>query len=178
FPPGVEYRIPLDTTRFIRTAVSEVLYTLALAVFLVLLVVYFFLGNWRATLIPMATVPVSLIGAMVVLSAAGMSINTVTLFALILAIGLVVDDAIVVIENVERLIAEGNDPHQAAIISMQQVTSPIIATTLVLLAVFVPVAFVPGITGVLYKQFAITIATTMVISCVVALTLSPALCAV
>ncbi|MCG8359312.1 MAG: multidrug efflux RND transporter permease subunit [Kiloniellales bacterium] len=177
FPKDIEYAIVYDTTRFVRASILEVLQTLAIAVFLVIVVVYVFLQDWRSTLVPMATIPVSLIGAIAVLNALGFSINTITLFGLILAIGIVVDDAIVVIENVQRLIAEGRPAREATIESMRQVTGPIIATTLVLLAVFVPVAFLPGITGQLYQQFAVTLSAAVVLSSVNALTLSPALCA-
>ncbi len=177
FPKDLTYRISFDATRFVEASIVEVVVTLCLAVVLVILVVYLFLQDWRSTLVPMATIPVSLIGAIAVLNLLGFSINTITLFGLILAIGIVVDDAIVVIENVQRLLAEGRDPREATIATMQQVTGPILATTLVLLAVFVPVAFLPGITGKLYQQFAVTLSAAVVLSSINALTLSPALCA-
>jgi HAE1 family hydrophobic/amphiphilic exporter-1 len=178
FPDGLEYTIIYDTTRFVEEAVEEVVVTLFLAVLFVIGVIYLFLQDWRSTLIPMVTIPVSLIGTLAALNVMDYSINTITLFGLILAIGTVVDDAIVVIENVQRLISEGVAPRKAAIQSMRQVTSPIIATTLVLLAVFVPVGFIPGITGQLYQQFAVTVSVAVLFSTLNALTLSPALCAV
>jgi HAE1 family hydrophobic/amphiphilic exporter-1/multidrug efflux pump len=178
FPAGMVYDIPYDTTKFIEVSIQEVLKTLAEAMILVILVVYLFLQSWRATLIPAAAVPVSLIGTFAGMQALGFSINTLTLFGRVLAIGIVVDDAIVVVENVERHIREeGVPPKEAAKRAMTEVTAPIIAIVLVLSAVFVPVAFLGGITGELYKQFAITIAMAVTISGVVALTLSPALAA-
>lgn len=178
FPKGLSYDIPFDTTRFISESIREVVSTLAQAVLLVILVVFLFLQNWRATLIPSIAIPVSLIGTFAVMNALGYSINTVTLFGLVLAIGVVVDDAIVVIENVERLITrEGKAPKEATVQAMKEVSGPIVATTLVLLAVFIPVGFMPGITGGLYAQFAVTISVAVVISSINALTLSPALCA-
>ena len=177
FPEGLEYEIAFDTTDFIDSSIKEVVNTLFQAVLLVILVVFLFLQNWRATLIPAIAIPVSLIGTFAVMLALGFSINTITLFGLVLAIGVVVDDAIVVIENVERLITkEGMDPKAATSKAMKEVAGPIVATTLVLLAVFVPVAFMPGITGGLYSQFAVTISVAVVISSINALTLSPALC--
>ncbi len=177
FPPGVKYDIPYDTTRFIEVSIEEVAKTLIIAMVLVVLVVYLFLQSWRATLIPAVAVPVSLIGALAGMQALGFSINTLTLFGMVLAIGIVVDDAIVVVENVERHMERGLPPKEAAKKAMEEVTGPIIAIVLVLAAVFVPVAFLGGITGQLYKQFAITIAISVAISGFVALTLSPALCA-
>ncbi|WP_447600360.1 multidrug efflux RND transporter permease subunit [Nitrospira sp. Nam80] len=177
FPHGVTYDIPYDTTRFVEVSINEVVATLRDAMILVLLVVYVFLQSWRATLIPAAAVPVSLIGTFAGMSALGFSINTLTLFGLVLAIGIVVDDAIVVVENVERHMANGLSPKDAAKKAMTEVTGPVIAIVLVLCAVFVPVGFLGGITGQLYKQFAITIAVSVTISGIVALTLSPALCA-
>lgn len=178
FPPGVSHNIPYDTTTFIEVSIKEVLRTLAEATLLVILVVFVFLQSWRATLIPAVAVPVSLIGALAGLAALGFSINTLTLFGMVLAIGIVVDDAIVVVENVERHITQGGlSPRDAAKKAMDEVTGPVIAIVLVLAAVFVPVAFLGGITGELYKQFAITIALSVAISGFVALTLSPALCA-
>ena len=177
FPPGVTYDVPYDTTRFIEVSIEEVVKTLRDAMILVILVVYLFLQSWRATLIPAVAVPVSLIGTFAGMAALGFSINTLTLFGMILAIGIVVDDAIVVVENVERHIEEGLSPKEAAKKAMEEVTGPVIAIVLVLAAVFVPVGFLGGITGQLYKQFAITIAISVAISGFVALTLSPALCA-
>ncbi|ROQ89830.1 efflux RND transporter permease subunit [Desulfosoma caldarium] len=178
-PQDMAYEIILDTTRYVSAAIREIQWTLGLTFLLVLLVNYVFLQDWRATLVPTVTIPVSLIGTFAVLLALGYSANTISLFALIMAIGLVVDDAIVVVENVFRLMAEENlSPKDAAIKSMEQVTGPIIATTLVLLAIFVPVGFMPGITGQLYKQFAVTICTSVLISTLCALTLSPAMCAI
>jgi HAE1 family hydrophobic/amphiphilic exporter-1 len=179
FPPDLAYNITYDTTQFVTATIEEVLRTLGEAFVLVVIVVFLFLGQWRATLIPMIAVPVSLIGTFAVLEAAGYSANTISLFALVLAIGIVVDDAIVVVENVERVMAEDKiGPKEAARKAMKEITAPIVAITLVLLSVFVPVAFIPGVTGELYRQFAVTIAVAMLISAVNALTLSPALCAV
>lgn len=177
FPPGVTYDIPYDTTRFVDVSIKEVIKTLGEAMVLVVLVVYLFLQSWRATLIPVLAVPVSLIGTFAGMAALGFSINTLTLFGLVLAIGIVVDDAIVVVENVERHMANGLPPIDAAKKAMEEVAGPVIAIVLVLCAVFVPVGFLGGITGQLYKQFAITIAVSVAISGFVALTLSPALCA-
>ncbi len=178
FPPGVSWDIPYDTTRFIEVSIEEVVKTLGAAMVLVILVVYLFLQSWRTTLIPGVAVPVSLIGAFAGMQALGFSINTLTLFGMILAIGLVVDDAIIVVENVERHMKEECcSSKEAAKRAMAEVTGPVIAIVLVLCAVFVPVGFLGGITGQLYKQFAITIALSVTISGVVALTLSPALCA-
>jgi len=178
FPEGMDYVIPFDTTRFVSASIKEVRNTLIEAMVLVLAVVFLFLQSWRATLIPMVAVPISLIGTFAGLWLFGFSINTLTLFAMVLAIGIVVDDAIVVLENVERLMAEEKlPPKQAAIKAMHQVTGALIAIVLVLCAVFVPVAFLGGIAGQLYKQFAVTVAVAVVLSGVVALTLTPALCA-
>ena len=179
FPDGLAYAIPYDTTEFIIRSIEEVKITLYQAVALVILVVFLFLQNWRATIIPSIAIPVSLVGTFAFMLVMGYSINTITLFGLVLAIGIVVDDAIVVIENVERLIKEEKLPiKQAVTQAMEQVSGPIVATTLVLLAVFVPVAFMPGITGELYKQFSVTISFAVLISSLNALTLSPALCTV
>jgi multidrug efflux pump len=179
FPAGLEYSIPYDTTRFVEVSIKEVVETLLIAMVLVFLVVYLFLQSWRATLIPFAAVPVSLIGTFAGLMVLGYSINTLTLFGMVLAIGIVVDDAIVVLENVERIMHEqGLAPREAAILAMREVTSPIIAIVLVLCAVFVPIAFLGGLTGELYRQFAVTISMAVVISGIVALTLTPALCVV
>lgn len=178
FPEGMDYVIPYDTTYFVSASIKEVVHTLAEAMLLVLAVVFIFLQSWRATLIPMIAVPISLIGSFAGLWLFGFSINMLTLFAMVLAIGIVVDDAIVVLENVERLMAEEKlPPKQAAIKAMQQVTGALIAIVLVLCAVFIPVAFLGGIAGQLYKQFAVTVAVAVVLSGVVALTLTPALCA-
>ncbi len=177
FPAGVSYDIPYDTTTFIDVSIREVVKTLGEAMLLVILVVFLFLQSWRATLIPAIAVPISLIGTLAGMEALGFSINTLTLFGMVLAIGIVVDDAIVVVENVERHMSQGLSPRDAAKRAMSEVTGPVIAIVLVLAAVFVPVAFLGGITGELYKQFAITIALSVAISGFVALTLSPALCA-
>ena len=176
FPQGLEYSILYDTTEFISRSIEEVTTTLYQAVALVILVVFLFLQNWRMTIIPSIAIPVSLIGTFAVMNILGYSINTISLFGLVMAIGIVVDDAIVVIENVERHISEGMSPKEATLLTMTEVTGAVIATTLVLLAVFVPVAFMPGITGTLYKQFSVTISVAVVISSINALTLSPALC--
>ena len=178
FPTGVSYDIPYDTTTFIDVSIKEVLKTLVEATLLVILVVFVFLQSWRATLIPAVAVPISLIGTLAGMAVLGFSINTLTLFGMVLAIGIVVDDAIVVVENVERHMTRGGlSPRDAAKKAMDEVAGPVIAIVLVLAAVFVPVAFLGGITGELYKQFAITIALSVAISGFVALTLSPALCA-
>lgn len=177
FPEDVAYDIPFDTTEFVEKSLEDVIMTLMMTFALVVTVVFVFLGSWRATIIPMVAIPVSLIGTFAILLIAGMSLNTISLFALVLAIGIVVDDAIIVVENVERIIAEeGLSPKEATAKAMGQITTPVIATTLVLLAVFVPTIFMPGITGRLYSQFAVTISVAVVISSVNALTLSPALC--
>ncbi len=178
FPPGMDYLIPFDTTRVIEASVREVMKTLGEAAVLVLLVVFVFLQHWRATLIPMIAVPVSLIGSFAGLYALGFSINTLTLFAMVLAVGIVVDDAIVVLENVERLMREENmEAKEAAIESMFEVSGAVLAIVLVLCAVFVPVAFLGGIAGQLYRQFAVTVAISVLLSGFTALTLTPALCA-
>ncbi|WIY24644.1 efflux RND transporter permease subunit [Parasedimentitalea psychrophila] len=177
FPDDVIYSVPFNTTDFVEQSLSDVISTLILAFALVVSVVFVFLGSWRATIIPMVAIPVSLIGTFAFLLLLDMSLNTISLFALVLAIGIVVDDAIIVVENVERLIAEeGLEPREATRKAMGQITGPVIATTLVLLAVFVPVTFMPGITGELFSQFAVTISVAVVISSINALTLSPALC--
>jgi len=178
FPEGLDYQISYDTTRYVSTAVQQVVISLMQAVGLVIAITFLFLGNWRATLVPTVAIPVSLIATFAVLLTMGMSINTVTLFGLILAIGIVVDDAILVIENCDRHMRE--DPSMsakdAALITMQEVGGAVIATTLVLLAVFIPVAMLPGITGEMYRQFAVTICVAVLFSSLNALTLSPALC--
>ncbi|MDB5515243.1 MAG: hydrophobe/amphiphile efflux family transporter [Tardiphaga sp.] len=180
FPEGLTYLVQYDSTTFVNDTITEVLKTLGEAFVLVVIVVFLFLGNLRATVIPAIAVPVSLIGAFAVLLVLGYSANTVSLLAMVLAIGIVVDDAIVVVENVERVMEEEPDlsPADATKKAMTQITAPIIAITLVLLSVFVPIAFIPGISGTLFRQFAVTISAAMVISALNALTLSPALCAV
>ncbi|MCF6174586.1 MAG: multidrug efflux RND transporter permease subunit [Victivallaceae bacterium] len=178
FPKDLKYGFIYDTTRFIQASISEVLVTLVIAVFLVVLVTYIFLQNFRSTLIPALAIPVSLIGTFAALLALGYSINLITLFGLILAIGIVVDDAITVIESVNhKMNNDGLSAETATIETMKLITSPVIATTMVLMAVFVPVMFLPGMTGVLYRQFAVTISVAVCISSLNALTLSPALCA-
>ena len=178
FPPGVEYRIVYDPTRFVQSSIEEVVVTLLEAIALVVLVVIIFLQTWRASLIPLLAVPVSIVGTFAVLLALGFSINTLTLFGLVLAIGIVVDDAIVVVENVERNIEAGLSPRDASVKAMQEVSGPIVAIGLVLCAVFVPLAFVSGLEGQFYRQFAVTIAISTVISAFNSLTLSPALAAI
>ena len=177
FPPGVEYRTVYDTTIFVRDSIKAVVTTLFEAVLLVVLVVILFLQTWRASIIPLIAVPVSVVGTFAALYLLGFSINTLTLFGLVLAIGIVVDDAIVVVENVERNIEEGLTPLAAAHQAMKEVSGPIVAIALVLCAVFVPMAFLTGVTGQFYKQFAVTIAISTVISAINSLTLSPALAA-
>ncbi len=178
FPEGMQYVLPYDTSQFVKASIWEVVKTLGEAMILVVLVVYLFLQTWRATLIPIIAVPISLIGTFAGLWLLGYSINTMTLFAMVLSIGIVVDDAIVVLENIERLMTEEKlSPLNAAIKAMQQVSSAVVAMTLVLAAVFVPVAFLGGMAGELYRQFAVTVAVAGVISGIVALTLTPALCA-
>lgn len=178
FPAGMDYVVPFDTTKFVQASIKEVVHTLIEALVMVALVVFLFLQNWRATLIPLVAVPVSLIGTFAGLWLFGFSINTLTLFAMVLAIGIVVDDAIVVLENVERLMWEQKlPPKEAAIEAMREVSSAVVAIVLVLCAVFIPVAFLGGIAGKLYQQFAVTVAISVTLSGVVALTLTPALCA-
>src|SRR6201991_1933066 len=178
FPEGIDYKIAMDTTEFTRASITDVVHTFFEAVILVVIVVFVFLQNLRATLIPVLAVPVSIVGTFMGMAALGFSINMLTLFGMVLAIGIVVDDAIVVIENVERnMTVHKLDPKTAAKQAMDEVAGPVVAIVLVLCAVFVPVAFLGGITGQLYKQFAITIAISVVLSGVVALTLSPALAA-
>jgi len=177
FPPGMEYRLVYDTVVFVEKSIDAVLKTLFEAILLVVVVVVVFLQNWRATLIPLLSVPVSLIGTFAVMAGLGLSLNTLSLFGLVLAIGIVVDDAIVVVENVERHIGLGLSAKDATKKAMQEVVGPIIATSLVLAAVFVPTAFITGVSGAFYKQFALTIAVSTLISAFNSLTLSPALCA-
>jgi hydrophobic/amphiphilic exporter-1 (mainly G- bacteria), HAE1 family len=175
FPTGMEYKIPLDTTKAVTAGIHEIVVTLGVALLLVILVVFLFLQGWRATLIPLLAVPVSLIGTFIAFPALGFSINTLSLFGLVLAIGLVVDDAIIVVEAVEHHIDLGLSPRDATYRAMEEVGGPVIAIALILAAVFIPTAAIPGITGRLYQQFAITIAISVLISAFNALTLSPAL---
>ena len=178
FPEGVETVIPFDTTPFVRAAIHEVVKTLIEAIILVICVMYLFLQNWRATIIPTIAVPVVLLGTFAVLSVLGFSINVLTMFAMVLAIGLLVDDAIVVVENVERVMKEDRcDPRTATIKSMNQITGALIGIAMVLSAVFIPMAFFGGSTGIIYRQFSVTIVSAMVLSVIIALTLTPALCA-
>jgi multidrug efflux pump len=178
FPTGLSWKVPYDTTHYVKVSMKEVLYTLLEAMLLVFVVVYVFLQNWRATLIPALAVPISLIGTLAAMYAFGFSINTLTLFGMVLAIGIVVDDAIVVLENVERhMRTEGVDAKEATRRALSEVAGPVIAIVLVLTAVFVPVAFLGGLIGEMYRQFAMTIAVSVIISGFVALTLTPALCA-
>ena len=178
FPQGITYDIPYDTTLFVTESINEVIHTFFEAVLLVIAVVYLFLQNYRATLIPILAVPVSIIGAFAGMYALGFSINLLTLFGLILAIGIVVDDAIIVLENIERIMSEeGLSPKEAAIKAMEEVSGAVVAVALVLSSVFLPIAFLGGMTGVMYKQFSVTIAVSVIISALVALTLTPSLCA-
>jgi hydrophobe/amphiphile efflux-1 (HAE1) family protein len=178
FPAGVDYQIIYDPTHFVGKSVKEVIVTIFVAILLVVAVVFVFLQTWRATLIPVVAIPVSLVGTFVILAALGVSINNLSMFGLVLAVGIVVDDAIVVVENVERNMRHGMSPREAAHRTIDEVGEAIIAIALTLCAVFVPVAFMSGISGLFFKQFAVTIAASTVISCFVSLTLSPALCAV
>src|SRR5271165_3083726 len=180
FPDDLEWKVTYDPTTFVKATVHEVQKTLVEAFILVVLVVFLFLGSLRATIIPAVAVPVSLIGAFIVLNAIGYSANSVSLLAVVLAIGIVVDDAIVVVENVERVMEENPalSPGDATKQAMREITAPIIAITLVLLSVFVPIGFIPGISGELFRQFAVTVSVSMLLSAINALTLSPALCAV
>ena len=177
FPDGIDYTILRDTTETIKESLAEVIHAIVLAVILVTIVVYMFLGDWRTSLVPFVSIPVSLIGTLIIFSICGFSINTLTLFGFVLAVGTVVDDSIVVVENVQRHIDSGVPPKEATIISMQEITGAVIATSLVLMAVFVPCCFISGISGKLFQQFAVTIAASIGFSVVVALTLAPALCA-
>src|SRR5262249_46521464 len=179
FPPGLKAAVAFDTTLVIGESIRDVLITLLEAIALVIIVIYVFLQGWRSTFIPAITIPVSLVGTFIFVKAFGFSINTLTLFGITLATGLVVDDAIVVIENVERHIVEGiTEPHNAASVAMKEVAGAVIATSLVLVAVFVPVALFPGTTGIMFRQFALTIAFSVSISAFNALTLTPALSAI
>ncbi|MET0407509.1 MAG: efflux RND transporter permease subunit, partial [Hyphomicrobium sp.] len=177
FPKGIAYGMHYDTTRFVSAAMHDVVFTLLEALFLVVLVVYVFLQSWRTTIIPTIAIPVSLIATLVIMEALGFSLNMLSLLGMVLAIGLVVDDAIVVVENVERQLENGLKPMDAALKAMSEVTGPIIATTGVLMAVFIPVAFIPGVSGRLYNQFALTVAISVGLSAFNSLTLSPALAA-
>jgi len=176
FPDGMKYDIPFDTTRFVTASIEEVYSTLIVAIILVVLVIFIFLQDWRATLVPSAAIPVALIGTFAVMAGLGFSINMLTLFGIVLAIGIVVDDAIVVVENTSRHLEDGLSGKDAAVKAMQEITGPVIATTLVLLAVFVPTAFMGGIVGQMYQQFALTISAAVIFSTINALSLSPALC--
>lgn len=178
FPPDMEYEVTLDSTLPIKASLENIIHTLFEAAFLVLLVVFLFLQSFRATLIPMLTVPVALIGTFAAFPLFGFSVNTLTMFGLVLAIGIVVDDAIVVVEAVQHHLEHGKSPREATLQAMREVSGPVVAIALVLCAVFVPVAFMGGVTGRLYQQFAITIAVSVVLSAINALTLSPALCAI
>jgi HAE1 family hydrophobic/amphiphilic exporter-1 len=177
FPPGLEYAIPFNTTKFVESAINEVYETLAIAGVLVLVVILVFLQSWRALAVPGTTVPITIVGAFAFMYAAGFSVNLLTLFGLILAIGIVVDDAIVIVENAAHHIERGMKPREATIRAMNEVSGPVVSITLVLMAVFIPTAFMSGITGQMYRQFALTIAATALISAVNALTLKPAQCA-
>src|SRR5206468_3142661 len=174
FPQGVDYRIVYDTTVFVNESIHEVYKTLYEAFILVFIVVLIFLQDWRATLMPMIDVPVSLIGTFAVMALMGFSLNNLSLFGLVLAIGIVVDDAIVVVENVERWMATGLAPREATIKAMDEITGPVIAITLVLSSVFIPTAFITGISGQFYRQFALTIAASTIISAINAMTMAPA----
>jgi hydrophobe/amphiphile efflux-1 (HAE1) family protein len=178
FPSGVDYKDIYDPTTFVSQSIHEIVVTIFIAIALVVGVVYLFLQNWRATIVPVIAIPVSLVGTFTILAALGASINNLSLFGLVLAVGIVVDDAIVVVENIERNMELGMSPREAAHQTMDEVSAALIAIALTLCAVFVPVAFISGISGLFFRQFAITIAASTVISCFVSLTLSPALCAI
>jgi hydrophobe/amphiphile efflux-1 (HAE1) family protein len=175
FPAGIDYTIPYDSTRFVRASIQDVIFTLLAAIGLVILVVFVFLQNWRATLIPLLTVPVAVIGAIALFPLLGFSINITSMFGLVLSIGIVVDDAIVVVEAVQRNIDDGMRPHEATIRAMEQVSAPVVAIACILAAVFIPVAFLGGISGQIYRQFSLTIASSVLLSAFSALSLSPAL---
>ena len=178
FPAGIEYAIPYDTSPFVEVSIEKVLHTLIEAVVLVFLVMFLFLQNFRYTIIPTLVVPVALLGTCAVMLVAGFSINVLTMFAMVLAIGILVDDAIVVVENVERIMAEeGLSPREATRKAMRQITGAIIGITLVLTAVFVPMAFFPGAVGIIYQQFSLTMVVSILFSGFLALSLTPALCA-
>jgi HAE1 family hydrophobic/amphiphilic exporter-1 len=176
FPQDMDYAISLDQTNSVTEGMKEIIQTLLIAIVLVILVVYVFLQDWRATLIPLLAVPVSLVGTFIFFPLFGFSINTLSMFGLVLAVGLVVDDAIVVVEGVQRHIEEGLAPKDAARKAMEELSGPVIGIALVLSSVFVPTAFIPGITGRLYQQFAVTIAISVVFSAFNALTLRPGAC--
>ncbi len=176
FPADIDYIIPFETVSVVKVSIQEVVKTLLLALLLVAIVVFIFLQNWRATLIPILAIPVSIIGTFIFFVPLGFTVNTLTLFALVLAIGIVVDDAIIVVEAVQHYIDEENmSPRDAAFSAMKDISGPVVAIALILAAVFVPVGFFPGIVGKLYQQFAITIAVSVLLSAFVALTLTPAL---
>lgn len=176
FPQGIEYKIQRDETEFVRESINEVIHAITLAIILVGIVTYLFLGSARAAFIPFCAIPVSLIGVFIFMSLLGFSINLLILFGLVLAVGLVVDDAIVVLENTQRHIQEGKSPKEATEVTMKEVFGAVLATSLVLMAVFVPVSFMSGITGQMFRQFALCIASSIGLSTLVALTLAPALC--
>ena len=176
-PQGMEYSIPFDTTIFVDQAIHEVYVTLGIAALLVLIVILVFLQSWRALLVPATTVPVTIIGAFAFMPLMGFSINLLTLFGLVLAIGIVVDDAIIIVENAMHYIEKGMTPRDATIQAMKEMTGPVLSITCVLMAVFIPTAFMSGITGQMYRQFALTIAATAIISAINALSLKPAQCA-
>src|ERR1700744_5406626 len=178
FPPGLDYIRIYDPTTFVSQSIHEVILTVFVAILLVVGVVFVFLQTWRATIIPVVAIPISLVGTFSILKALGISINNLSMFGLILAVGIVVDDAIVVVENVERNIALGMAPKEAAHKTMDEVSTALIAIALTLCAVFVPAAFISGISGLFFTQFAVTISASTLISVIVSLTLSPALCAV
>src|SRR2546421_5137231 len=177
FPPGLDYAVALDTTLPVTEGIVEIKHTFIEAIILVILVVFIFLQGWRATLIPLLAVPVSLIGTFAVFPVLGFSINTLSLFGLVLAIGLVVDDAIVLVEAVEQHIEQGLSPRDATLKAMDEVSGPVIGIAIIMAAVFIPTAFIPGITGRMYQQFAVTVAISVLLSAFNALTLSPALSA-
>src|SRR2546422_1379210 len=177
FPAGVEYRVSYDSTKFVRAAISDVLQTLLEAVLLVIVVVFLFLQNWRATLIPLLTVPVAIVGTFALFPLLGFSINMTSMFGLVLAIGIVVDDAIVVVEAVQHNIDRGMNAREATLRAMSEVSGPVVAIAFILAAVFIPVAFLGGISGQIYRQFALTIAASVLLSAFNALSLSPALAA-
>ena len=178
FPEGIEYMIPYDSSVFVKETIHELEFTLLMTILLVILVIYLFLADWKATLVPAVTIPVSLVGSFTVLYVLGYSLNTVTLFGLVLAVGIVVDDAIVVVENVQRQIQENRlPPGEAVVAAMKEVTGPVIATTLVLLAVFFPIGFIPGTSGQFFKEFGVATSSAVLISSICALTLSPSMCA-
>src|ERR1700753_967597 len=178
FPPGLDYIRIYDPTTFVSQSIHEVIVTVFVAIVLVCAVVFVFLQTWRATIIPVVAIPISLVGTFSILQALGISINNLSMFGLILAVGIVVDDAIVVVENVERNMALGMPPKEAAHKTMTEVSTALIAIALTLCAVFIPAAFISGISGLFFQQFAVTISASTIISVIVSLTLSPALCAI